>query len=177
MTHWHSDTRELLASSHDHQLARLAACGIVLALLDAALPSPLPGIKPGLANIVTLYALASLGWRAAVWVSLLRIIGAGLLLGSLFTPGFWLSLSGGCGSLLLLAGTRWLPRRSFSVVSYSLLAACGHLGGQLLLARGWLIPHQGLWLLLPPLLTAAVITGLINGLFTLKLLESAKDET
>ncbi|MEQ6292010.1 Gx transporter family protein [Vogesella sp. GCM10023246] len=177
MIHWHSDSRELLASNHDHHLASLAACGIVLALLDAALPSPLPGIKPGLANIVTLYALARLGWRAAVWVSLLRILGAGLLLGSLFTPGFWLSLAGGGGSLLLLALAQWLPRRGFSVISYSLLAACGHLGGQLLLARGWLIPHQGVWLLLPPLLTAATVTGLLNGLFTLQLLESATDET
>ncbi|MFC3533418.1 Gx transporter family protein [Vogesella facilis] len=177
MTHWHSDSRQLSAGSHDHQLARLAACGIVLALLDAALPSPLPGIKPGLANIVTLYALATLGWHAAVWVSLLRIAGAGLLLGSLFTPGFWLSLAGGGGALLLLAAAQLLPARCFSVVSRSLLAAGGHLAGQLLLARGWLIPHDGVWLLLPPLLTAATVTGLANGLFTLKLLESAKDET
>ena len=174
MTRWPT---ELTASPHDHQLASLAAAGIALALLDAALPSPLPGIKPGLANIVTLYTLETLGWRAAMWVSLLRITGAGLLLGSLFTPGFWLSLAGGAGSLLLLAASLLLPARGFSVVSRSLLAACGHLAGQLLLARGWLIPHDGIWLLLPPLLTAATITGLLNGLLTLTLLESATDET
>jgi len=93
MTRWHSDPPPP-ATTHDLQLARLAAIGIALSLLESAIPSPLPGIKPGLANIVTLIALHQLGWRAAAWVSLLRIVGAGVLLGSLFTPGFWLSLAG-----------------------------------------------------------------------------------
>jgi len=89
MTRWHTDIA-LQPSLYDMQLARLAAIGLALSLLEAAIPSPLPGIKPGLANIVTLIALQQLSWRAAVWVSLLRIVAAGLMLGSLFTPGFWL---------------------------------------------------------------------------------------
>lgn len=168
MTRWPSS---LAVSADDHTLARLAAVGIVIALLESAIPSPLPGIKPGLANMVTLIALQQLGWRAACWVSLLRIVGSGLLLGSLFTPGFWLSLSGGLASLLALLLASRLPVRLFGPLSHSLLAAMGHLAGQLLLARLWLIPHDGVWLLLPPLMLSSLLGGVATGLLTLNLLQ------
>ena len=51
-------------SAEDHRIARLAAAAIGLSLIDAAIPTPLPGVKPGLANIVTLIVLARCGWRA-----------------------------------------------------------------------------------------------------------------
>ena len=168
MTRWPSSLR---VSAQDHTLARLAALGIVIALLESAIPSPLPGVKPGLANLVTLIALQQLGWRAACWVSLLRIIGSGLLLGSLFSPGFWLSLSGGLVSLLSLALASRLPARFFGVLSHSLLAAMGHLAGQLLLARLWLMPHDGVWLLLPPLMLSSLLGGVATGLLTVNLLQ------
>ncbi|MEW6254214.1 MAG: Gx transporter family protein, partial [Planctomycetota bacterium] len=82
---------ELPVTAEDRRLARLAALAIGLTLAEAALPSPLPGVKPGLANIVILLVLLQHGWRAAAWVSALRVLGGGLLLGSLFAPGFWLS--------------------------------------------------------------------------------------
>ncbi|WP_147694879.1 Gx transporter family protein [Vogesella mureinivorans] len=170
MTRWHSDPPPP-ATTHDLQLARLAAIGIALSLLESAIPSPLPGIKPGLANIVTLIALHQLGWRAAAWVSLLRIVGAGVLLGSLFTPGFWLSLAGGTGSLLMLGLASGLQARYFSLLSHSMLAGMAHLAGQLLLARLWLIPHDGVWQLLPPLMLSSLLASMATGLLTLKLLE------
>lgn len=168
MTRWPSS---LTVGADDHTLARLAALGIVIAMLESAIPSPLPGVKPGLANLVTLIALQQLCWRAACWVSLLRIIGSGLLLGSLFSPGFWLSLSGGLASLACLLLASRLPPRFFGVLSHSLLAASGHLAGQLLLARLWLLPHDGVWLLLPPLMLSSLLGGVATGLLTLNLLQ------
>jgi len=169
MTRWHTDIA-LQPSLYDMQLARLAAIGLALSLLEAAIPSPLPGIKPGLANIVTLIALQQLSWRAAVWVSLLRIVAAGLMLGSL-TPGFWLSLAGGASSVLMLGLASHLPARYFSVMSHSMLAGMAHLAGQLLLARLWLIPHDAVWQLLPPLMLSSLLASMATGLLALKLLE------
>ena len=168
MTRWPSS---LTVGADDHTRARLAALGIVIAMLESAIPSPLPGVKPGLANLVTLIALQQLGWRAACWVSLLRIIGSGLLLGSLFSPGFWLSLSGGLASLACLLLASRLPPRFFGVLSHSLLTASGHLAGQLLLARLWLLPHDAVWLLLPPLMLSSLLGGVATGLLTLNLLQ------
>ena len=160
----------LSTTPEDHRIARLAAAAIGLSLIDAAIPMPLPGIKPGLANIVTLFVLARYGWAAAAWVSGLRVIAGGLLLGQLFSPGFFLSLAGALSSLGVLALAVRLPVRFFGLVSWSLLAAFAHLAGQLLLARLWLIPHDGLFYLLPFFAVAALVSGLINGLIAARML-------
>ncbi|MDR0577436.1 MAG: Gx transporter family protein [Candidatus Accumulibacter sp.] len=160
----------LTATPDDHRVARLAAAAIGLALVDAAIPMPLPGVKPGLANIVTLIVLARHGWRAAAWVSGLRVIAGGLLLGQLLAPAFFMSLAGAASSLLALAGAVRLPERWFGPVSWSLLAAFAHVGGQLALTRLWLIPHDGVFHLAPILATAALLFGILNGLIAARLL-------
>lgn len=164
------ETLELRTTADDHRVARLAAAAIGLALVDAAIPLPLPGVKPGLANIVTLLVLYRYGFGTAAWVTGLRIFAGGLLLGHFLAPGFFLSLAGASLSLLMLAFARYLPRRWFGPVSLSVLAAFAHIGGQLLLARVWLIPHDGVFLLAPVFLAAALFFGIINGLIVARLL-------
>ncbi|NMG75837.1 heptaprenyl diphosphate synthase [Aromatoleum diolicum] len=143
---------------------------MVLTVAEAAIPLPLPGVKPGLANIVILIVLMRWGWRDAVWVALLRVFAGSLLLGQLFAPGFFLSLSGSLVSLATLGLAMHLPRRWFGPVSLSILAAFAHIGGQLMLARLWLVPHDGVFYLVPVFAAAATIFGLINGLVASKLL-------
>jgi heptaprenyl diphosphate synthase len=83
----------------------------------------LPGVKPGLANIITLIVLARHGWHQAVWVALLRVVAASLLLGQFLAPGFFLSLSGALASLAVMGAAQHLPRRWFGLVSISLLSS------------------------------------------------------
>ncbi|MFP5419085.1 MAG: Gx transporter family protein [Gammaproteobacteria bacterium] len=164
---------ELEVRPDDRRIARLAALAIGLTLAEAALPSPIPGVKPGLANIVILMVLLQHGWRAAAWVSGLRVLAGGLLLGSLFTPGFWLSLTGAIVSLAVLALARHLPKAYFGPISLSVLAAFGHVGGQLALAGAWLLPGVALINLLPVFAAAALVFGAVNGVIVARLL--AKD--
>jgi len=161
---------ELPVSADDRRIARLAALAIGLSLAEAAIPSPVPGVKPGLANIVVLLVLLQFGWRAAAWVSALRVLAGGLLLGSLFTPGFWLSAAGALASLAVLALARHLPERYFGPVSLSVLAAFGHIGGQLILAGWWLLPGAALLKLLPVFAAAALVFGAVNGVIVARLL-------
>jgi heptaprenyl diphosphate synthase len=81
-----------------------------------------------------------------------------------------MSLTGAILSLLVLALAVRLPRRAFGPVSWSILAAFAHIGGQLLLARLWLIPHNGLFYLVPLFASAALAFGIINGLIAARLL-------
>jgi len=160
----------LITTPEDHRIAQLAAAAIALALIDSAIPLPLPGIKPGLSNIVTLIVLARYGWSVAAWVTGLRVIAGGLLLGQFLSPGFFMSLTGALLSLFVLALAIRLPRTWFGPVSWSILAAFAHIGGQLLLARVWLIPHNGLFYLVPFFALAALAFGIINGLIASRLI-------
>ena len=155
----------------------MAALALGLSVLEAAIPSPLPGVKPGLANIVTLIVLARYGWRTAAWVSLLRVLAGSLLMGNFLAPGFFLSLSGALCSLGVLASTQHLPQRWFGPVTHSILAAIAHISGQLVLVYFWLIPHTGLLYLVPILAAAALLFGTANGLFAAHFLERADTET
>lgn len=163
-------TIEIRPTDDDRRIARLAAAAIVLTVAEAAIPLPLPGVKPGLANIVTLIVLLRWGWRDAAWVGLLRVFAGSLLLGQLFAPGFFLSLSGSLASLATLGLAMHLPRRWFGPVSLSVLAAFAHIGGQLALARAWLVPHDGVFYLVPVFAVAATLFGVINGLVAARLL-------
>ena len=163
-------TIELTPTVEDRRIARQAAAAIVLTVAEAAIPLPLPGVKPGLANIVTLVVLARWGWREAVWVSLLRVLAGSLLLGQFLAPGFFLSLSGALASLVSLGLAVRLPARWFGPVSHSILAAFAHIGAQLVVARLWLVPHDGVFYLTPVFALAAVVFGLINGLIAARLL-------
>lgn len=158
------------ASEGDHRIAKLTAFAIGLHLIESAFPSPIPGVKPGLANIVILYVLSRYGIKTAAWVSLLRVFASSLLLGQFLTPTFLLSLSGAIMSLLALTLACRLPKRHFSVISLSVLAAFAHIGGQLIVVRLLLIPHASVLYLIPIFALAALFFGVINGLITLKLL-------
>ena len=161
---------EITPDRDDVRIARLAAAAIVLSVAEAAIPLPLPGVKPGLANIVILVVLLRWGWRDAVWVALLRVFAGSLLLGQFLAPGFFLSLSGSLASLLVLALAIQLPQRWFGPVSLSVFAAFAHIGGQLLLARAWLVPHDGVFYLVPVFALAATVFGLVNGLVAARML-------
>lgn len=157
-------TLKLDTSAEDHHIAKMAAVALGLTVLENAIPSPLPGVKPGLANIVTLIVLARFGWRTAAWVALLRVVAGSLLFGNFLAPGFFLSLAGALLSLFVLAFARHLPARWFGAVTHSILAAFAHIAGQMTVVYLWLIPHAGIAYLIPVFAAAALVFGTVNGL-------------
>ncbi|WP_020166356.1 Gx transporter family protein [Methyloversatilis discipulorum] len=161
---------EVQPSARDRRLARYAAAAIAASLIEAAIPSPLPGVKPGLANIVILIVLARHGWRDAAWVSVLRVIAGSLLAGQFLAPGFFLAATGALVSLAVLGALQALPWRWLGPVGRSVAAAFAHIGGQLVLARLWLVPHDGLFNLTPVFFAAALVFGIVNGVVADRLL-------
>ena len=169
MTH---STISITTTKEDHQIAKLTALAIGLHIIEAMFPSPLPGVKPGIANIITLYVLMQYGFGTAAWVSLLRVFASSLLIGQFLSPTFVLSLSGALLSLGVLFFAQYLPKRYFSVITLSILAAFAHIAGQLIVVRIWLIPHTGIAYLIPIFALAALFFGTLNGLICLRLLKS-----
>ena len=165
-------TTHIKTTAKDHHIAKLTALAIGLHIIEAVIPSPLPGVKPGIANIVTLFVLYEYGFATAAWVSLLRVFASSLLLGQFLSPSFVLSLSGALLSLVALFLAQHLPKKYFSAISLSIFAAFAHIAGQLIIVRLWLIPDAGVAYLIPIFALAALMFGVINGLITANLLSN-----
>jgi len=155
----------------DWLVAGFAALAISIHLLESALPSPIPGVKPGLANLVTLYVLIRHGWRLAVNVSLLRVLAGSLLLGSFLSPTFSLSLAGALASLTILGVVWHIPGKPVGPIGLSILAALAHMSAQIVTAYILFIPHSALFTLLPILLTVALISGTLGGILVNRIIE------
>ena len=171
-------TRIVKTTRDDYLVAALAALAITIHIAESALPSPLPGIKPGLANVVTLLVLCRYGWRMAAWVTLLRVLVGSILIGTFLSPTFFLSASGAIASistlgLLYAFSYKKLsgvpqPRSSWAIgpLGLGLAAAMAHMSGQLWVAYTLFVPHPGILTLFPVLLALASVLGIVSGILT-----------
>jgi heptaprenyl diphosphate synthase len=119
---------------------------------------PLPGVKLGLANVVTLIALYLLGTKSAFAILILRCF-----LGSLFgggITGFLFSITGGLLSMTVMALCKSAPL--LSVYGVSILGAAAHNIGQILAAMV-LMRSVYIGMYLPYLLGVALFTGFATG--------------
>ena len=142
--------------------AILAALALALSLLERYVPLslvlPIPGVKLGLSNLVTLFALYTLGLPYAAAILLLRV-----LLGSVFAgsaTALLYALLGGTLSLGTMALLKKLP--ALSVYGVSVGGAAMHSAGQIL-AAALLLGSPSVFAYLPALLGVSVVTGLLIG--------------
>jgi heptaprenyl diphosphate synthase len=153
-------------------LGVLLALALALHLLEAQIPSPLPWVRPGLANLVTLVALLTSGWRAALLVAVLRVAIGSLLLGGFLGPSFVLSLAGGVAGTLAMALMARGVWRLWSPLAVSAAGAVAHGGAQVLVLTVVLLRSADLpWLLpwvLVPSLASGIATGLLANLVLLR---------
>ena len=159
----------------DQRIAWLTALAITIHIAESALPSPIPGIKPGLANIITIICLMQYGWRSAAWVAILRVLVGSILIGTFLSPTFALSMSGALASIIVLGLASRLPGKGLGAIGYSLLAAMTHMAAQFFVAYTLFIPHQGLFHLLPILMTVAVVFGIGSGIITNHIINKLKE--
>jgi heptaprenyl diphosphate synthase len=147
----------------DRLIAGFAALAIAIHVLEVAFPSPLPGVKPGLANVITVIVLMRYGWYTAAWVAALRVLAGSLLVGTFLSPTFIMSAGGAIAALFALWLARTIAGRRLGALGYSVCAALAHMGAQLLVAWQLFIPHPALLKLAPFLLTAALVFGIVSG--------------
>ena len=145
-------------------LGVLLALALALHLLESQIPSPLPWVRPGLANLMTLVAILTLGWRAGLLVTVLRVCIGSLLLGGFLGPTFLLSLAGGLASvaaMALMARGAW---RLWSPLAVSATGALAHGAAQVLVLTALLLRAADLPRLLPWVLVPSLVAGIATGL-------------
>jgi len=158
------------SSREDALAAGFAALAVCIHLLESAVPMPLPGVKPGLANVVVLIVLLRHGFRLAASVALLRVLAGAALLGTLFTPAFFLSLAGALASLVAAGLVHRAGGRFVGPVGIAVAMAMAHMSGQFLLAWQVFVPHPALINILPVLLAASLGLGMLTGIIAASVL-------
>lgn len=142
-------------------LGMFTALALVLGWLESLVPvTPVfPGIKLGLANVVTILVLYRFGWKEASCVSVLRVGLSNVLFGNLSV--FFYSLAGAGFSLLAMIFLKKTDK--FSPIGVSVAGGVMHNAGQLLMAV--ILMENGVILYYFPILAiAGVISGVLIGL-------------
>jgi len=153
-------------------LAVMLAASIVLSIIESQIPVFIPGVKIGLANVVTLIIFYIYGDRDALLILVLRIVLVGMLTGKIASPTFFLSLSGGMTAYLMMFIFKHL--KVFSIIGVSIMGAFGHSVGQIAMAI-FLIERTELIFYLPWILVLSVTTGVITGMVSKKSLAIVKN--
>ncbi len=144
------------------RLALLTTVALTIFMVEAQIPAPvpIPGVKLGLANIITVYAVFALGGREALWILLGRIILGSIFSGQIMSLIY--SLSGGILCYLTMLGMRRLVTGK-QIWALSIMGAIAHNIGQILAAM-FVMGSAAVLYYLPILMVSGIITGLFTGL-------------
>ncbi len=142
-------------------MGMMVALAFVFSYLESLVPINfgIPGIKLGLANLVAIVALYTMGIKEACTLSLIRIILTGFTFGN---PSSMLySLAGGILSLLVMILAQKI--KIFSVTGVSVLGGVFHNTGQILVAA-LVVENERLFYYLPMLMISGTIAGTLIGI-------------
>ncbi|NNJ29046.1 Gx transporter family protein [Lacrimispora defluvii] len=139
----------------------LIALAFVLSFVESLIPISLgiPGVKLGLANLVTVVGLYTVGTTGTVVISLLRIVLTGFTFGNLFAMLY--SLAGWGLSIVIMILCK--KKKWFGTSGISILGGIGHNIGQITVAA-FVVKQAGVFFYLPMLLIAGTAAGLVIGI-------------
>jgi len=144
-------------------LALLGSLCLFLSGIEYLIPKPLPFMRIGLANLPLLLALDLFGPGDFFLLALLKVLGQGLLGGTLFSWVFLFSLAGtGASAALMYALRAVLGKKHVGFAGLGCAGAMASNGVQLALARV-LVFGPALRYLAPPFLASGFITGIALG--------------
>ena len=143
-------------------MALLSAIALTIFTVEAQIPAlvPIPGIKLGLSNIVTVFAVFTLGsWEAAA------ILAVRIFLGAVFAGNFSTILYSAAGGFLAILTAIGLHRilREEQIWVAGCLGAVAHSIGQMGMAV-LISGTPSLLVYLPVMIVCSIITGLFTGL-------------
>lgn len=153
------------------RLSMLLALSVALNVIEASLPlfnGYIPGLKLGLANIVTLFIIYQFSLKDAFYVGILRVFLIGILRTGLFSTTFFFSLSGVIFSIICM----YLAKNflKLSIVGVSIVGSIAHSTGQVLTSI-LLLQMSSMIYYLPWLLLFSIPTGILVGLICKQLIK------
>lgn len=144
-------------------ISMLTAMAMVLSYLESLIPMFIPGVKLGLANVIILIMLYEFKVGEAFLVNLFRILLVSLLRGSFLTPTFYMSLTGGMLSFVVMLIFSRI--KFFSPIGVSVLGSISHSLGQILMSI-ILLGTEMVVTYLPFIAVLSLVTGVLSGIVT-----------
>ena len=141
-------------------IAMLLAAAIVINYLESFIPIFIPGVRLGLANAIILIMLYEFKWYEALAVDILRILLVSLIRGTFLSPTFFMALSGGMLSFLIML--LFSRIKVFSKIGVSVLGSLFHAAGQIFVAM-ILLESVDLVYYLPFIAILSIGTGILSG--------------
>lgn len=153
----------MLSASKRDLVALLGGCCMFLSLLELMIPKPVPFLRLGLANLPVLVSLGLLSAPQVLLVVTIKVIGQGLVNGTLFSYVFLLSAAGSFASAFgMLMVSRFGPTL-ISFVGISVIGAMASTMTQLALASLLVFGRSGR-LIAPPFLAVGLTTAVVLGI-------------
>ena len=155
------------------RLSILLALSVVLNLVESFIPFfNIPGLKLGLANIVSLFVLLKFDFKDALYLGVLRTFLVGMLRTGIFSTTFFFSFSGVVLSIIMMClGNKYLK---LSIIGTSIIGSISHSVGQILMAILILNMNTMIYYL-PYLLIFSIPSGIITGLLCKCLIKYYED--
>lgn len=144
------------------QLGLLSAIALTIFLVEAQIPPvvPIPGVKLGLANIVTVFTVFALGAKEGVLVLLVRVFLGAVFSGN-FSTIFYSAAGGFCAILVTILLKKILTPKQLWVAG--IFGAVAHSLGQMAMAVV-LLGTPSLVVYLPIMIVIGIATGCFTGL-------------
>ena len=144
----------------------LVAAGAFLYAIETFIPTPVPWLRLGLANCVTLLALVWWGLKEGMGVVLVRIVVGSLVIGRIFHPVFFVALAGNIVSALCMFAAIRYAKGKLSLIGISVIGSVSKNVTQLAMAYLFFVRQIELFRLTPVFLITAVLSGLMVGFVT-----------
>lgn len=145
-------------------VALFAACTLFLSTIEYMIPKPVPFMRLGLANLPLILSLGIFKNREYFLLLVLKVLGQGLISGTIFSYIILFSLAGSLSSAILMFLTYKLFKDKVSRVGISLAGALGSTITQLIVSRIILF-KEATYVIAPLFLISGMITSIILGLF------------
>ena len=143
-------------------LSLLTAIALTIFMVEAQIPAlvPIPGIKMGLANIVTVFVVFAIGSKEAAAVLFSRIFLGAVFAGN-FSTIFYSAAGGGCAIAVTILLKKILTKKQLWVAGA--LGAIAHSVGQMAMAIA-ITATPGLIAYLPVMIVVSILSGTFTGL-------------
>lgn len=143
-------------------LSLLSAIALTIFMVEAQIPPllPIPGVKLGLANIVTVFTVFAIGAKEGIAVLFVRVFLGAVFAGN-FSTIFYSGAGGACAILVTILLKKILTKKQLWVAG--ILGAIAHSIGQMAMAIA-LTATPGLAVYLPVMIVISIVTGTFTGL-------------